>query len=116
MSAAPAPTLPRCNRCFTRRSSGRRYARSNVLQNARPATFGDERPQHAAGLRVALFSGNYNYTRDGANKALNRLVGHLLDHGAAVRVYSPTGRRAAFDPASAMLPCRSSLNGPRPAL
>jgi glycosyltransferase involved in cell wall biosynthesis len=45
-----------------------------------------------------LFSGNYNYTRDGANKALNRLVGHLLDHGAAVRVYSPTSRRPAFEP------------------
>jgi glycosyltransferase involved in cell wall biosynthesis len=52
----------------------------------------------AAGLRVALFSGNYNYTRDGANKALNRLVGHLIDRGAAVRAYSPTGRRPAFDP------------------
>lgn len=69
-----------------------------MLQNARPDTFSYARPQTAAGLRVALFSGNYNYTRDGANKALNRLVGHLLDHGAAVRVYSPTGRRPAFDP------------------
>ena len=69
-----------------------------MLQNARPDTFAYERPEYAAGLRVALFSGNYNYTRDGANKALNRLVGHLLDHGAAVRVYSPTGRRPAFDP------------------
>ncbi len=44
----------------------------------------------AAGLRVALFSGNYNMVRDGANKALNRLVDYLLDNGAAVRVYSPT--------------------------
>src|SRR4051812_45840651 len=25
-------------------------------------------------LRVALFSGNYNYVRDGANQALNKLV------------------------------------------
>ncbi|MEO6092494.1 MAG: glycosyltransferase family 1 protein [Novosphingobium sp.] len=41
-------------------------------------------------LRIALFSGNYNYVRDGANQALNRLVGHLLGVGAAVRVYSPT--------------------------
>jgi glycosyltransferase involved in cell wall biosynthesis len=69
-----------------------------VLQNARSNAFTYERPALAAGLRVALFSGNYNYTRDGANKALNRLVGHLLDHGAAVRVSSPTGRRPAFDP------------------
>ena len=29
-------------------------------------------------LRIALFSGNYNMTVDGANKALNRLVGYLL--------------------------------------
>jgi len=52
-----------------------------------------------AGLRVALFSGNYNYTRDGANQALNRLVSYLLAHGAAVRVYSPTTATPAFEPA-----------------
>ena len=28
----------------------------------------------ATGLRVALFSGNYNYVRDGANQALNRFA------------------------------------------
>lgn len=50
-------------------------------------------------LRLALFSGNYNYTLDGANKSLNRLVGHLQDRlGARVRVYSPTGPTAAFEP------------------
>ena len=47
-------------------------------------------------LRVALFSGNYNYVRDGANQALNRLVGHLLDRGAAVRIYSPRTATPAF--------------------
>ena len=36
-------------------------------------------------LRVALFSGNYNYVRDGANQALNRLVGYLLREGVNVR-------------------------------
>src|SRR6185503_308240 len=50
-------------------------------------------------LRIALFSGNYNCVRDGANRALNRLVAHLLDRGAAVRVYSPTVRAPAFAPA-----------------
>lgn len=50
-------------------------------------------------LRIALFSGNYNYVRDGANQALNRLVGWLLEHGAAVRVYSPTTKTPAFEPA-----------------
>jgi len=49
-------------------------------------------------LRIALFSGNYNYTRDGANQALNRLVGSLLGHGAAVRVYSPKVAQPAFEP------------------
>jgi glycosyltransferase involved in cell wall biosynthesis len=47
-------------------------------------------------LRVALFSGNYNYVRDGANQALNRLVGYLLRQGVKVRVYSPTVENPAF--------------------
>ncbi len=49
-------------------------------------------------LRIALFSGNYNYVRDGANQALNRLVGYLLEQGAAVRVYSPVVDEPAFPP------------------
>lgn len=49
-------------------------------------------------LRVAIFSGNYNYVRDGANQALNRLVGYLLSKGAAVRVYSPVTKTPAFPP------------------
>ncbi|MBC7160120.1 MAG: glycosyltransferase family 1 protein [Porphyrobacter sp.] len=52
-----------------------------------------------AELRVALFSGNYNYVRDGANQALNRLVAYLLRHGATVRVYAPTVACPAFEPA-----------------
>ena len=50
------------------------------------------------GLRIALFSGNYNYVRDGANQALNRLVEYLLRQGAAVRIYSPTVAEPAFEP------------------
>lgn len=49
-------------------------------------------------IRVALFSGNYNYVRDGANQALNRLVGYLLRQGVQVRVYSPTTGTPAFEP------------------
>ena len=49
-------------------------------------------------LRVALFSGNYNYVRDGANQALNRLVAYLLRQGVKVRVYSPTVEHPAFPP------------------
>ena len=47
-------------------------------------------------LRIALFSGNYNMTVDGANKALNRLVEYLLRQGATVRVYSPTVAKPAM--------------------
>ena len=47
-------------------------------------------------LRVALFSGNYNYVRDGANQALNRLSGYLLKNGAKVRIYSPKSKTPAF--------------------
>ncbi len=53
---------------------------------------------HPTDLRVALFSGNYNYVRDGANQALNLLVGHLLSRGVTVRVYSPTSKHPAFPP------------------
>ena len=35
-------------------------------------------------LRVALFSGNYDCARDGANQALNTLVDHLLFEGVLV--------------------------------
>jgi len=49
-------------------------------------------------LRIALFSGNYNYVRDGANQSLNRLVGYLLRQGAKVRVYAPTVDKPAFEP------------------
>jgi phosphatidylinositol alpha 1,6-mannosyltransferase len=47
-------------------------------------------------LRIALFSGNYNYVRDGANQALNRLVGYLLRQGCKVRIYSPVVDKPAF--------------------
>lgn len=54
--------------------------------------------------RVALFSGNYNYTLDGANKTLNRLVSHLqAETGAQVRVYSPTSPEPAFPPAGELI-------------
>ena len=45
---------------------------------------------------MALFSGNYNYVRDGANQALNRLVEYLLRQGVQVRIYSPTVENPAF--------------------
>lgn len=56
-----------------------------------------------AQLRVAMFSGNYNYVRDGANQALNRLADYLLRQGASVRVYSPTVERPAFEPTGTLI-------------
>ena len=49
-------------------------------------------------LRIALFSGNYNYTRDGCNQALNRLADYLLRKGAALRVYAPVVANPDFPP------------------
>ena len=54
-------------------------------------------------LRIAVFSGNYNCVRDGANQALNRLVAFLERHGADVRVYSPTVDTPAFEPAGTLI-------------
>jgi phosphatidylinositol alpha 1,6-mannosyltransferase len=60
-----------------------------------------------SGLRIALFSGNYNYIRDGANQALNRLVAYATQLGADVRVYSPVTETPAFPPAGHLIGVRS---------
>ena len=66
-------------------------------------------------MRIALFTGNYNYVREGANQALNRLVAHLEQHaGAAVRVYSPVTDTPAFEPAGdlvSLTDCRAQPAG-----
>ncbi|PNU02599.1 glycosyltransferase family 4 protein [Novosphingobium guangzhouense] len=67
-----------------------------------------------ADLRIALFSGNYNYVRDGANQALNRLVGYLLRQGAQVRVYAPTVAKPAFEPTGDLIGVRSFAIPGRP--
>ncbi len=59
-------------------------------------------------MRVALFSGNYNYLREGANQALNRLVRFLEEEeGHSVRVYSPVTDTPAFKPAGTLVPVPS---------
>ena len=58
-------------------------------------------------MRIALFSGNYNYLREGANQALNRLVGHLENEGHAVRIYSPVTGTPAFEPEGELVPVPS---------
>jgi glycosyltransferase involved in cell wall biosynthesis len=59
-------------------------------------------------VRIALFSGNYNYVRDGANQALNTLVRYCEERaGCKVRVYSPVTSTPAFEPAGTLVPVRS---------
>ena len=67
-----------------------------------------------SGLRIALFSGNYNMTVDGANKALNRLVEYVQRQGASVRVYSPTSDTPAFEPQGTLVPLPSVAIPKRP--
>jgi phosphatidylinositol alpha 1,6-mannosyltransferase len=59
-------------------------------------------------VRIALFSGNYNYLREGANQALNKLVSHLEGQaGCTVRVDSPVTDTPAFEPAGTLIPVPS---------
>lgn len=71
--------------------------------------------ERLAGLKLALFSGNYNYLKDGANQALNKLVRHLEDRvGATVRVYSPTTPTPAFEPQGTLISVPSIVLPGRP--
>jgi glycosyltransferase involved in cell wall biosynthesis len=58
-------------------------------------------------MRVALFSGNYNYLREGANQALNRLVAYAERHGYKYRIYSPVTDTPAFEPQGELVPVPS---------
>ncbi|WP_411819213.1 glycosyltransferase family 1 protein [Hyphococcus formosus] len=54
-------------------------------------------------LRIALFSGNYNYVMDGPVRALNTLVAYLERMGHEVLVFAPTSREPAFDHSGTLL-------------
>ena len=58
-------------------------------------------------MRIALFTGNYNYVREGANQALNRLVARGLEKGHAFRIYSPVTETPAFEPVGDLVPVPS---------
>lgn len=64
------------------------------VATARPAIRDGALP--APRLRVALFSGNYNYVMDGPVRALNNLVGHLEARDHAALVFAPTTDEPAF--------------------
>lgn len=59
-------------------------------------------------MRIALFTGNYNYLREGANQVLNKLVGYLEEQaGHRVRVYSPVTQTPDFEPIGTLIPVPS---------
>ncbi len=58
-------------------------------------------------LRVALFSGNYNYVVDGPVRALNTLVGFLEEEGHEVLVFAPTVKKPAFQHTGTLISARS---------
>ncbi|MCK5746758.1 MAG: glycosyltransferase family 1 protein, partial [Oricola sp.] len=53
-------------------------------------------PTSESKLRVALFSGNYNYVMDGPVRAHNTLVAYLEREGHEVLVFAPTNDKPAF--------------------
>ena len=48
-------------------------------------------------LRIALFTGNYNYIRDGVSVTLNRLVAFLEKNKIPVIIFAPTAKMPAFE-------------------
>src|SRR5262249_26798155 len=60
-------------------------------------------PIDPADLRVAVFSGNYNYCADGVALVLNRLVAYLLTRGVQVEVFAPTSRTPALQHAGTLV-------------
>jgi glycosyltransferase involved in cell wall biosynthesis len=47
-------------------------------------------------LRIALFTGNYNYAIDGVARTMNRLVKYLETAGVPIRVFAPTAAKPLF--------------------
>jgi phosphatidylinositol alpha 1,6-mannosyltransferase len=58
-------------------------------------------------LRVALFTGNYNYIKDGVALTLNRLVSFLEQRGVPVLVFAPVAKTPAFACAGELVPLPS---------
>ena len=58
-------------------------------------------------MRIALFTGNYNYIREGANQAMNRLVRYAEERGHKMRIYSPVTDTPAFEPEGTLVPVPS---------
>jgi len=90
-----------------------RYVRS-MRNGAALRLVVDPVSQPSPALRVALFSGNYNYVVDGPVKALNRLVGHIEKGGGDALVFAPTAKTPAFQHSGELFPIPSvALPGAR---
>lgn len=61
----------------------------------------------ADALRVALFTGNYNYIKDGVALTLNRLVAFLEKRGVPVLVFAPVADEPAFESVGELVPVPS---------
>jgi glycosyltransferase involved in cell wall biosynthesis len=75
--------------------------------------------QHEAGppeaeLRVALFTGNYNYIKDGVALTLNRLVAFLEARGIPVLIFAPVAGEPAFPSVGEVVPVPSMAIPTRP--
>ena len=79
--------------------------------NPEPETGGPAEDPAVSGatpeLRLALFTGNYNYIKDGVALTLNRLVAFLLKRGIPVLIVAPTGPAPAFEPVGELVPVPS---------
>jgi phosphatidylinositol alpha 1,6-mannosyltransferase len=58
-------------------------------------------------LRVALFTGNYNYIKDGVALTLNRLVAFLERRGVPVLIFAPVAEKPAFASVGELVPVPS---------
>ncbi len=58
-------------------------------------------------LRLALFTGVYDYIKDGISITLNRLVEFLEREGVEVVVFAPTAKEAAFEHVGTLFPVPS---------
>ena len=66
-----------------------------------------DREPPADALRVALFTGNYNYIKDGVALTLNRLVAFLERRGVPVLVFAPVAEKPAFESVGELVPVPS---------
>lgn len=82
----------------------------NTATNSRSSRA--DRPRRHSSRRIALFAGAYNHIADGVSLTLNRLVEHLQQQGADVRVFAPTVDDPAIDDHAGSLTSVPSLPVP----